>query len=325
VDLVDMPNADAQEILQEWFGKIVDEDKIMQSLPPPLQKVFQNNPRTRAAILEPYRAMQIGEGGVPELPRESQEELANYSGALSAQYRTMDDLSDQVRETVVNEFGVRVSLLDGLAIVCATYGHLVGGTTPEDAILQVFPMGGVRYAVLAQRLPTEALLFELVPEKTITWLHQRGLADKLQDLDALRKHLIGCTPDDPILNQLSCLVHTAAHALRRSSERYTGMGRDLTDELLFPRALAFAVYCNRGSEMGMFATTFGGRLLEWMCGARYDVSNCPFDPICMHEAHAACPGCLHVAERGCTTLWNRNLDRRCLVQLPSSKVPGYWS
>ena len=325
VDVVDMASADAQTLLQEWFGKTVNEDKILQTLPPELQKAFQTDPRTRQTILQAFRSRQIGEEGIPILSPAVQEELTNYAGALSAVSQSPCNLPQQIRDDLANEFGVKVSLLDGLAIVRSTYGYLVGGSSPEEAILQVFPMGGVRYAALTQRIPTEALLFELVPEKALDWLHQHGLAKEINDLVTLRRYLIDCKLDDPILDRLTGLVHTAAHGLRRSSERYTGMGRDLIDELLFPRGLAFAIYNNRGSELGMFTTTFEGRLLDWLYGTRYDISNCPFDPICMNEPHPACPGCLYVGERGCTTLWNRNLDRRHLVQLQTSKEPGYWS
>jgi hypothetical protein len=324
VDVVDMAGADAQNLLQEWFGKTIDEDKILKALPPELQTAFQADPRIRRTILQSYQSRKIGDEAIPELPRDAQEELANYAGALSTVSQTSFNLSKQVHYDLDNEFGMKVSLLDGLAIVRATYGYLVGGSSPDEATLQVFPMGGVRYAVLTQRLPTEALLFELLPDRVLVWLHQRGMAKEIQDLIALRRYLISCKPEDEILKNLTGLVHTAAHGLRRSSERYTGMGRDLTDELLIPRGLSFVIYNNRGSELGMFTTTFEGRLLDWFYGTRFDISNCPFDPICMNEPHPACPGCLYIGERGCTTLWNRNLDRRHLVQLPTSKEPGYW-
>lgn len=324
VDLVDMPSSNYRTLVNEWFGGRVDEQKILNMLPDFLKDSFKNNPQMRSSMLERYHENEIGDRPVMAIPPMVQEELSNLAGSRSAVIRTGNTLSGNTAAYLAAKFGLHVSLLDNLAVIRATYGYLVGGSTPEEAILRVFPMAPPRYAVLTQRLPTEALLFELIPERVLSWLHSRNLLKHRTDEMGLREHLVTCVPDDPILLQITGLIHTASHALRRSSERYTGMGRDVVDELLFARGLAWVLYNNRGSELGMFTTTFEGRLREWLEGTKYDASNCPFDPICMHEDEAACPGCLHIGERGCTTLWNRHLDRRYLVTLDNPRLIGYW-
>jgi len=325
VDLVDMPQSDYQVLLQEWFGEQLRDEDILAQLAEPLRRRWESDPQQRAQLRRMFQSDRIGESGVPTLDPKAQEEIANYSGARSAIVRDDTQLPPDVARFLNEGFGLRVSLLDNLAIVRATYGYLVGGSTPEEAILEVFTMGGGRYGVLTQRMPTEALLFELDPHRVLAWLHATELAVRIKNETDLRRYLVSCEPNDEILQMVTTLVHTASHALRRSSERYTGMGRDIVDELLFPRGMAWVLYNNRGSELGMFTTTFEGRMREWLQGTRYDLLNCPLDPICMREDVAACPGCLHIGERGCTTLWNRFLDRRYLVRLPSSTFPGYWS
>ena len=324
VDLVDMPSADHRMLINEWFGEKIDEIEVLKTLPDFLKKSFEEDPKTRASILERYREDQIGDSPVMSIPPTVQEELSNLAGARSAVIRGSDTLGTNTADFLALKYGINVSLLDNLAIIRATYGCLVGGSMPEEAILRVFPMAPPRYAVLTQRLPTEALLFELLPNQVLDWLHARDLLNDMVDEKGIREYLVTCEEEDPILVQITNLIHTASHALRRSSERYTGMGRDVVDELLFPRGMAWGLYNNRGSELGMFTTTFEGRLREWLAGTHYDLTICPFDPICMHEKEVACPGCLYIGERGCTTLWNRYLDRRYMVTLDTSKHVGYW-
>jgi hypothetical protein len=324
VDLVDMPFADYRTLINEWFGGMVDESEILKTLPDFLKKSFIKNPQTRANILQRYREDRMGDSPVMSIPPIVQEELSNLAGSRSAVIRRADTLSRNTADFLARKYGLNVSLLDNLAIIRATYGYLAGGSTPEEAILRVFPMAPPRYAVLTQRLPTEALLFELVADRVLSWLHDRDLLKERVDEKGFREYLVTCEQDDPVLVEITSLIHTASHALRRSSERYTGMGRDVVDELLFPRALAWVLYNNRGSELGMFTTTYEGRLREWLDGTKYDLTVCPFDPICMHEEEAACPGCLYVGERGCTTFWNRYLDRRDVVTLDTSKYAGFW-
>lgn len=324
VDLVDMPTTDHRILINEWFGGETDEAEVLKKLPDFLKKSFQENPQERANIPNHYRERKIGDSPVMTIARIVQEELSNLAGARSAVIRTSDSLSGNTAAYIAQNYGLNVNLLDNLAIIRATYGYLVGGSTPEEATLRVFPMAPPRYAVLTQRLPTEALLFELLPEKVLSWLHGRNLLKDINDEKELREYLVTCEENDPVLELMTGLIHTASHALRRSSERYTGMGSDAVDELLFPRGLAWVLYNNRGSELGMFTTTFEGRLREWLAGAQYDLTICPFDPICMQEEEAACPGCLYIGERGCTTLWNRYLNRRLMVTLDTSRYAGYW-
>jgi hypothetical protein len=324
VDLVDMPSSNYRTLVDEWFGGLVDEGKLLNSLPDFLKESFINNPQMRASILERYHEDKIGDRPVITIPPMVQEELSNLAGSRSAVIRVGNALNGNTAAYLARKYGLSVSLLDNLAVIRATYGYLIGDSLPEKGILRVFPMAPPRYAVLTQRLPTEALLFELVPDRVLSWLHSRNLLKQTSNEMGLREHLVTCPQDDPVLLQIICLIHTASHALRRSSERYTGMGRDVVDELLFPRGLAWVLYNNRGSELGMFTTTFEGRLREWLEGTKYDIANCPFDPICMHEDEAACPGCLQIGERGCTTLWNRYLDRRYLVTLDNPRLVGYW-
>lgn len=324
VDLVDMPNTDFRPLVNEWFGHDVNEEEIIRKLPEYLQIKYKEDPKWRANILESYREQQIGDDLAISIPPTVKEELSNLEGTHGAIIRETNKLTESTRKILNEKYGLTVSLLDNLAIIRATYGYLIGSSNPSEAFLRVFPMAPPRYAVLTQRLPTEALLFELIPAKVLNWLHARDMLNNIDDDKGLREYLVTCDENDDALTEILGLIHTASHTLRRSSERYTGMGRDVVDELLFTRGLAWVLYNNRGSTLGMFRTTFEGRLREWLAGAEYDLSACPFDPICMHEKEAACPGCLHVGERGCTTYWNGHLDRKYMVTLPTSSSPGYW-
>jgi hypothetical protein len=228
---------------------------------------------------------------------------------------------------LLNTFGVRISIVDGLAVINATYGYLIGSSDPSQAKVDVFRMGGDRYAVLTQRLETEAMLIELDPDKVLEWLSVRGhiipASSGDSPIQSIRRFLLTQPYGDEALQEVVRLTHTMSHLLIRTSERVTGVSRDNLQEIVWPRALAFVLYNGGGSDLGMLQTAFEGSMLDWFHGARHNAANCPYDPVCRNSDIAACHACLFIAERNCNTYWNRWLDRRHLITFDDGPV-GYW-
>lgn len=328
---VDMPAEDERIYLDRWFGGGVDEEAVRAGLEDPtLQALFDTNAAWKSHLLAAKRNEQQmaseSEDPIPSI----REEIRDYAGAVSATHMRLADEDAGTAEYLEHNYGLRVTLLDRLAVVNATIGYLVGSSDPSQAQLQAFWMGRDRYAVLTERSETEAMLFELIPERVGSWLGARGHTG-INDEESLRRHLVfptleenGRLSPDPIWDDILVLLHTVSHLLIRGSERYTGVSRDTLLEIIFPRALAFVLYDSNGSDLGMLQTTFEGNLQDWIMGAKYDVANCPHDPICRNDQVSACHACLYIAERCCNTYWNRCLDRRHVVRFGQSGAPGYW-
>lgn len=324
MDIVDLGTANDETILEEWFGSAVNADSVRNQIPEQLRGMFDSDPRFRQQIISQYVPRSGTQTAIPDITPEVREELRDYAGARTSILNLASARIEQ-SQAVETRFGVKVSLLDNLAIIQATYGFLIGSSDATQAKLEVFGMGGDRYGVLTQRFATEGLLIELTPSRVERWLSDRGLSlPNGNGEQTLRRYLLTAPLNDPILVETTNLLHTLSHILIRSSERYTGIGRDTMGELIWPRTLSACLYNQRGSELGMLATTFEGRLRVWFEGALYDARSCPFDPVCAEDPQvAACMGCLHLS-RCFAPFWNRSLDRRYLVTLIRNQQRGYW-
>ena len=337
---VDIPAASDQNLLDSWFGNEMDDQAIRDTLSkePQVQKMFDENPTFREAYLSAKRKEQDSKAQTQKInpPNDIREDLRDYAGALLAHPRPLESVTgqEQTVQYLLQECGVSVKmLLDGLDIVSATYGYLIGSSDPAKARLNIFTMYGNSYGILAQRVEAEALMFELDPQRVWRWLIGRRLAtpDMIRGGETieqcLRRNLVSASDPvaDAILNAVTVMMHSISHLLIRTSERYTGISRDNLQELIWPRALAFVLYDGSGIDLGMLNTTFEGLMYDWFYGARYDASHCPHDPICYSDPQmAACHACLYIAERNCNVYWNRNLDRRYLIGF-LEKDDGYWT
>jgi len=325
---VDMPGADESVLLDEWFQVSFDIDEIRAQLPEAIRDLFDSDSDVRYKILKAKRAERGSINGAPiDPPGRVRETLRDYAGARSTVSQTLDQARPDDAAYLLDKCGVRVSMLDGLTLINATLGYLIGSSDPSQAQLNIFHMGGDRYAILTERLQTEAILIELDPEQVLEWLQKRGYQLPVAAGDtreqALRRHLLTQADSAVVLDQVTGLTHTMSHLLIRTSERVTGVSRDTLQEIVWPRALAFVLYNGSGTDLGMLQTAFEGSMFDWFHGARYDAANCPYDPVCRASEWAACHACLYIAERNCNTYWNRWLDRRHLVTFQGGPI-GYW-
>lgn len=324
MDIVDLGTANDETALEEWFGSAIDTNSVRNQIPAQLRAMFDSDPKFRQQIISQYMPRSTEQSVLPAVTPEVREELRDYAGARAAVLNS-PSLQTSQSLSVENRFGVKVSLLDNLGIIQATYGYLIGSADAAQAKLEVFGMGADRYGVLTQRFATEGLLIELTPSRVDLWLRGRGFTIPNGNQEqVLRRYLLTAPVSDPVVSEITSLLHTLSHTLIRSSERYTGIGRDTMGELIWPRTLSACLYNQRGSELGMLATTFEGRLRVWFEGALYDARSCPFDPVCAEDPQvAACMGCLHLS-RCFAPYWNRSLDRRLLVTLIGNQQTGYW-
>jgi hypothetical protein len=324
---VDIGEGKEHDLLAEWFQDKLDISAIRTGLPEYLRSQFDDDPNFRRSVLQAKRTEKIGDDEmVVTPPARVREVLRDYAGARDAVRQTLDNVHPQHADYLLQKCGVRASILDGLAVVNATYGYLKGSSDPKQAQLEIFHMGSDRYAVLTQRLETEALLIELEPQWVLKWLQERGSnipVGSNTPEKALRRYLITRPSTDEVLDDVARLVHTMSHLLIRTSERVTGVSRDNLQEIVWPRTLAFVLYNGSGADLGMLQTTFEGSMFDWFHGARYDAANCPYDPVCRNADVAACHACLYIAERNCNTFWNRWLDRRHLITFDDGPV-GFW-
>ncbi|HEY0072217.1 MAG TPA: DUF1998 domain-containing protein [Chloroflexia bacterium] len=327
---VDMPGADENVLLATWFQEDSDPGAVRASLPVYLREQFDSDPKFRQTILK-AKSLETGSGERPSIGLSGtvRDALRDYAGAQSTPQQSLENVKPDLASHLLRTFGIRVRILDGLAVINATFGYLKGSNDPSQAQLNIFHMGGDRYAALTERLQTEAILFELEPSSVFEWLGKRGhtipryMSDSQEQ--SLRRYLLTQPDTSGSLQDITRMAHTMSHLLIRTSERVTGVSRDNLQEIVWPRTLAFVLYNSSGSDLGMLQTAFEGSMYDWLHGARHDAANCPYDPVCRTSviAPGACHACLYVAERNCNEFWNRQLGRQHLITFDDGPV-GYW-
>lgn len=67
---------------------------------------------------------------------------------------------------------------------------------------------------------------------------------------------------------------------------------------------------------------FEHSLFDWFREAKLDISDCTFDPTCIHEK-GVCSSCIYLPEFVCAE-FNKNLDRDVLIGTKRRYKFGYW-
>ncbi len=260
-------------------------------------------------------------GGTPSY--DTQMALAEYGGVdAQAKRLSRSPLNSYFRKQIVSRYHITPRYIPALPLMEMVYGYQVGSSNSR-ARVRTFDRGWDS-VVLCHRTTTEAALFDLDPAELAKWVG-RKLNRELDKLE-LQRMLMRPESNHVAYGYVDTLLHTIAHLMIRQSELYTGLSRESLSELIFPSAMAFAIYAADGSELGALRSAFASfRLRDWL-GQCYSASRtCALDPSCLRcriTTSAACHSCLHIAERSCNGYWNERLDRRVVSSVEESD--GFW-
>lgn len=259
--------------------------------------------------------------------------LTEYHGTQKAAERTPKDPLNQSLRTLISErFHLSPRYIADLPILQIVYGYQVGKTSLEEARVRTFDRGWDSVA-LTHAMSTEAALFDLNPAAVASWVSAKVGAR----IDELTLHKILIQSDAPnkgkdasqeskVYQLVEILLHTLAHLMIRQSEIFTGLSRESLSEMIFPPAIAFALICEDGSELGALRSAFASyRLIDWLNQARSASRECALDPVCVEgtiTGSAACHSCLFIAERRCNGYWNERLDRKLVSDV--RRRDGFW-
>lgn len=202
-----------------------------------------------------------------------------------------------------------VSLLEDFPVVNVAFGYTRGSPTPGKSRLRSFRhLGQPRvYGLLTE---TEALLFQIDPQRILAWLAARGhdvATGDSADASAARKQLTHLTTTprpfedvEGIGGDVLTLVHSISHRAVRTLATFAGTDRDALGEYLLPNLGAFVVYGTGGGtfDLGGLRSVLESTLDMFLDSFVGSESRCPLDPGCV-RANAACMACLHLGERSC--------------------------
>lgn len=264
-------------------------------------------------------------GGEPELS--VQRLLAEYRGTEQASSSSLANvLDDALAGLIARKFSITPLYISSLPVLQMVYGYQVGSSNVEKAKLRTFDRGWDSI-VLTHRMKTEAALFQVSPSAALSWVNSK-LGSNFNEV-TLHKMLLrpGTDKEAQRVNELlESLLHTMSHLLIRQSELFTGLSRESLSEMIFGPALAFAIYCEDGSELGALRSAFASeRLYEWFRQAYRASRECAHDPVCAEAKvtqSAACHACLFISERKCNGFWNGKLDRRLISDVRNND--GFW-
>lgn len=264
-------------------------------------------------------------GGEPEF--QIQRLLSEYYGVSREVKAAQDPLDPNLRSMIRREYHLDPHYIPSLHILQMVYGYQVGSSNLRIAKVRTFDRGP-ESAVLAHRTETEAALFDLDAHAVSSWLARR-LGREISELD-LQKMLMRPETSGKlgaeVYGLVETLLHTLAHIMIRQSELFTGLSREDLSEMVFPPALAFAIYSADGSELGALRSAFASyRLYDWLGQSAHACRECALDPSCVQgkiTGTAACHVCLHIAERSCNGYWNEQLDRRVVSDV--RRNDGFW-
>jgi hypothetical protein len=262
-----------------------------------------------------------------------QRSLTEYHGTEQAAIKSPEDpLNQSLRKLILQKFHLFPRYIADLPILQIVYGYQVGTSNLEEARVRTFDRGWDS-AALTNRMRTEAALFDLDPTAVASWIS--AIVGASLDELTLHKMLIqpeisdkekGVGQQEEVYQLVETLLHTLAHLMIRQSEIFTGLSRESLSEMIFPPALAFALICEDGSELGALRSAFASyRLLDWFGQALFASRECALDPVCIEgkiTGSAACHSCLFISERRCNGYWNERLDRRLVSEMRRNN--GFW-
>lgn len=270
-------------------------------------------------------------GGEPDIL--VKRSLAEYHGTQQAATKSPEDpLNQSLRQLIFGKFHLSPRYIADLPILQILYGYQVGTSNAEEARVRTFDRGWDSVA-LTHRMKTEAALFDLDASSVASWVSAKVGASIGET--TLHKMLIqyesgraenASSQAATIYQALEKLLHTLAHLMIRQSEIFTGLSRESLSEMIFTPALAFALICEDGSELGALRSAFASyRLRDWLSQALFASRGCALDPVCAEAkvtGAAACHSCLFIAERRCNGYWNGQLDRRLVSDV--RRNDGFW-
>ncbi|ACB74471.1 hypothetical protein Oter_1185 [Opitutus terrae PB90-1] len=353
-------------------GSTSDEDPMVAAAFRDLAALAPDNPRVReytarrtarhagAAVAD--RMLRLVPGATPQTLRVSRRLLEQVAVLDNVATLTIDaaaqraaNRGDEPHERRLRDIQIwareRLGLaelraLDGFPIGLAAVGFTRIKADPNQTILNPFPQYNRRtplYAVVAE---TEAIYFQLDPQRVVRWLQQNQLLPTapLATNEEAWARLYGEVPglglrrNDPLFQQpaasaVRTLVHSISHVLLRHIE-WSGYAAQSIGEYLIPEGIACVLYASRYTDtrVGGLLTLFEQGIDRWLRSALDEGGDCVLDPFCSEEG-GACVGCLH-REFNCTE-FNRELSRAVLfggtvAQHGPALVPfgpnvsGYW-
>ena len=213
-----------------------------------------------------------------------------------------------------------LDLVEQFPVLNVMYGFSRGGQTGVSRLVPFRNPTSGAYRLHSELAQTEALFFQLDPDRTATWLASRGYELRHADLPARVRILAAArtrkkdptAPPRTVAEDVLTLVHSYAHRLIRLLAVRAGIDRDALSEYLVPNHLGFFVYAASrgdfvlGGLQALFETDLDN-LLETFVTAEH---RCPLDPGCSRGS-GACSGCLHLGETSCRNR-NHELDRATL-------------
>jgi hypothetical protein len=292
---------------------------------------------------EVARGAAQGEIDLPAPVRDrAQEEALSLASALEQGRVRIDEMVENTspplrtlyetsyRDAITDAGLSNVELLTNFPVATLAFGFTRGGSDPTDTTLRAFrERGGLRaYGMLSK---TEAILFQLDPVKTLSWLREQGIdLTETQDprearISILRALEIPRPTEEhphPVGEAALTLLHSYAHRLIRVLAVTAGVERDGLAEYLLPHHLSVIVYASArgqfvlGALQAMFETSLNRLLDNFVRGE----SRCPLDPGC-RTGGGACMACLHLGEPSCRW-FNRFLDRAVLFGFEGFLMPS---
>lgn len=226
-----------------------------------------------------------------------------------------------------------VRVINDFPLALCAYGYTRTSRDPARTIITPFPVDDRgRIPVFALSSETEALWFQLNPERVVTWLIENGVSEG-SSLPASAPEAwawlygnvpgLGESPHEPGYGCLAAvavrmLLHSMSHVFLRRIE-WSGFSPSSVGEYLIPGSLSFILYANRHAEtkIGGLTTLYEQRLNTWLWDAVQSGQECIYDPICTDDG-GSCAGCTH-REHNCV-LFNRELSRATLYGGPTPET-----
>jgi len=228
-----------------------------------------------------------------------------------------------------------IRVVNDFPLALCAYGYTRTARDPARTVITPFPVDDRgRIPVYAIASETEALWFQLDPQRVYAWLLENGLTAGLMpvtreeawarlyaEIPGLRE-----APHEPYYNQreaaaVRTLLHTMSH-LFLSRIEWSGFAPSSVGEYLIPGSLSFMLYANRHAEtkIGGLTTLFEQRLNTWLWDAAQSGRECVYDPICSDDG-GSCAGCTH-REHNCVA-FNRELSRATVYGGPTPQSSAF--
>jgi len=210
-----------------------------------------------------------------------------------------------------------IVLVKAFPLTTVAFGYTRERPGPESW-LNAFPRDDERISVFTNTTTTEGWLVQLRATAILAWLERNDLLfpghngpapgiDETTAKDWLVRRMVD--EDPQIFPAVRNLIHSYSHAMLKSLANVCGLEASSLGELLWPDALAFAIYAGE-TDLGALSAAFE-QGVDQLADQLLEYAACMFDPTCAVDEQGACVGCLHLT-RGCER-FNSDLSRAYLV------------